>query len=108
MENNDIVTPLVAKWVAIIGTLGTVAAIVLQTTVLDSLASQYDWVRSLILILTVLATVGGAIGGGRLAKRQVTPVANPQKLVNGKLVKLVPAAPPSEPPRAKSRIEGER
>jgi hypothetical protein len=105
--NPDAVTPLVAKWAGILAVVGTLATAILSTTVLDDLATKHDWARVALLGLTALATIGGAVGGGRLAKRKVTPVANPQVEIAGRLVPLVPDIPPKETRRqreSRSRI----
>lgn len=110
--NQDKVTPLVTKWAVILGTLGAVAASILSLGVLDSYAEQYPWAKVLLQLLTLLAGVGGAVTGGRLARRHVTPIDNPQIEIAGRLVPLVPEhvdPPPKNNSRQRqSRIADER
>lgn len=98
LANPDKVTPLVAKYAGIIGILGTVASAALQTSLLDSLVTKYDWVRVIIAVLTGLVWLAGATAGARAAKNKVTPVDNPMAEINGRLVELAPASPPRTPP----------
>jgi hypothetical protein len=103
--NPDKVTPTVATWTATFGALGLVASAVLQTTVVNDLAkSSQGWAQALLVGLTLLAALGGAIGGGRAAKNHVTPVDNPIGPNGRPLVELSEGAvakPLSEPSRAK-------
>lgn len=85
--NPDRITGLIAKWTTIIGVIGGIAAWLLTTGVVDSIGERYPWLPP---VVTLLAGVGGAVTGGRLARRGVTPVDNPQVELAGKLVALVP------------------
>lgn len=101
--NPDKITPLIAKWATILGTIGGVAAWLLSTGVLDSVADQYPW---LLQIVTAAAAIGGAVTGGRLARRKVTPVDNPLVQIAGQLVRLVPEESVHQPPPKDTRNPG--
>lgn len=87
--NSDQITGLIAKWTTIIGVVGGLAAWLLSTGVLDSVSDKYPW---LVQVVTLLAGIGGAVTGGRLARKRVTPVSNPMVELAGKLVPLVPSS----------------